>query len=67
MTKMQVKVYQLQIGDIMRGSKERIVSVSVGIRTPSGKMEIALNKDGVVRFALWGKHTLVWIDRCNNS
>lgn len=45
------------------GSGETIVSVSAGVRTPRGKVEVTLEKDGRCRRALWGARTIVTIRR----
>jgi hypothetical protein len=41
------------------GSGETIVSVSAGVRTPRGKVEVTLEKDGRCRRALWSAHTII--------
>ena len=41
-TALRVQVCQLLPGDTMRGSRETVESVSAGIATPRGKMEITL-------------------------
>jgi hypothetical protein len=45
------------------GSGETIVSVNAGVRTPRGKVEITLEKDGRCRRALWGAHTVINVRR----
>lgn len=45
-------------GDVV-GSGETIESVSVGVRTPRGKVEIVLSKEGRRRLAIWGAHTII--------
>lgn len=45
------------------GSGEIVVSVSAGIRTPRGKVEVTLEKDGRRRTSLWGASTLINISR----
>jgi hypothetical protein len=55
----QVPVHALQKGDILSGNGESVVSVQRGVRTPSGKSEIILEKNGYRRLVLWGSHTRV--------
>ena len=45
------------------GSGETIVSVSAGVRTPRGKVEVTLEKDGRCRRALWGAYTIINVRR----
>jgi hypothetical protein len=45
------------------GSGETIVSVSAGVRTPRGKVEVTLEKGEHSRFALWGAHTVINVSR----
>jgi hypothetical protein len=45
------------------GSGETIISVSAGIRTPRGKVEVTLEKDGRCRPALWGAYTIINVRR----
>lgn len=45
------------------GAGETIVRVSAGLRTPRGKVEVTLEKDGRRRTSLWGAATIVNISR----
>lgn len=47
-------------GDVV-SSGETILSVSAGVRTPRGKVEVVLSKDGRRRLAIWGAHTIITI------
>lgn len=51
----------LKKGDIIT-SGEQIVSVSIGAKTPSGKVEITLkNSKNKERTAYWGKYTKIGV------
>ncbi len=50
----------LKKGDVIT-SGEEVVSVSAGAKTPSGKVEVTLSKDGKTRTAVWGKTTKVGV------
>jgi TolA-binding protein len=50
----------LKKGDVVT-SGEEVVSVSAGAKTPSGKVEVTLSKDGKTRTAIWGKTTKVGV------
>jgi hypothetical protein len=52
----------LQSGDQV-GSGETIVSVSAGVRTPRGKVEVTLERNGRCRRALWGAYTIINVRR----
>ena len=52
----------LKKGDIIT-SGEEVVSVSAGAKTPSGKVEVTLSKDGKTRNALWGKSTKIGVKK----
>ena len=49
------------IGDTVSGSGETIICVSVGIRTPRGKVDIVLEKNGHRRTATWGASTIIGV------
>jgi flagellar biosynthesis chaperone FliJ len=57
-----VEAKDLKKGDIIT-SGEKVVSVSAGAKTPSGKVEVTLEKDGKTRNAVWGKSTKVGIKK----
>lgn len=58
----RLPVHALKAGDILSGSRETVISVQAGVRTPRGKMEVTLEKDGRRRTSLWGRHTVVNIE-----
>lgn len=58
----KVPTYALRSGDITWGTGEVILSVSAGLRTPRGKMDVILEKNGRRRTATWGRHTLIGIE-----
>jgi hypothetical protein len=58
----KVQSHHLQPGDIV-GSKETVIGVSSGLGTPKGKVEVTLEKRGSYRTALWGKYTLINVER----
>ncbi len=65
--KTRVQAQHLQPGDIV-GSGEKVISVSAGVRTPSGKVDIKLvkyqNSDHeYFRTAQWGKYTMINVVR----
>jgi len=49
-------------GDVV-GSGETIVRVSAGVRTPRGKVEVTLEKNGQRRTSLWGAYTMINVRR----
>jgi hypothetical protein len=53
-----IEAQYLSKGDIL-GSGEEVVSVSAGARTPSGKVELTLTKDGKTRNAVYGKNVKI--------
>ena len=58
----KVPVHALRPGAILAGSRETVISVSAGARTPSGKMEVVLEKYGSLRrTSLWNRSTVVSI------
>lgn len=59
---MKLPARHLMPGD-QTGSGETIVSVSAGIRTPRGKVEVTLEKDGRRRTSLWGAGTNISVSR----
>jgi hypothetical protein len=61
-TKHKVPARYLMAGD-QTGSGETVVGVSRGARTPSGKMEVTLEKNGQRRTSLWRASTLINISR----
>jgi predicted phage tail protein len=61
-----VEAQSLKKGDVI-GSGETVVSVSSGAYTPSGKVDVTLEKDGKIRKAVWGKYTKVGIKKLKES
>jgi len=57
-----VEAGSLKKGDVL-GSGETVVSVSSGAKTPSGKVDVTLEKNGKTRTAVWGKYTKVGIKK----
>jgi hypothetical protein len=52
---------QLKKGDIITSGDE-VISVSSGVKTPSGKVEVTLkNKKGITRTSTWGKTTMIGV------
>lgn len=60
LTKVQARY--LQPGDVT-GSGETVRNVSAGVRTPRGKVEVALEKDGRRRISCWGAATVIGVRR----
>lgn len=61
----KVPARYMQPGDVV-GSGETVVSVSAGVRTPRGKVEVVLERDGnraTRRLAVWGSHTAINVRR----
>lgn len=58
----QVPARYLSKGDLT-GSGEIIVNVSAGIRTPPGRVEVTLEKDGNRRLAIWRASTVINVRR----
>ena len=61
--KLLLQARHLQIGDIMHGSNEIIKYCGAGLRTPKGKVEVWLHKEGRDRQSFWGKYRLVNVFR----
>lgn len=53
----------LKSGDVTNGTGERVLSVSAGVRTPRGKVDVVLEKDGCTRTATWGAGALIGVNR----
>ena len=58
MIKIHTQAQHLQPGDVV-GSGETIVSIQAGLRTPKGKVEVVLFRNGYSRLAFWSKHTFI--------
>lgn len=57
----KVPVHALRKGDVLSGTGETVVQVSRGARTPAGKSEVIIEKNGYRRLVLWGTHTQVGV------
>ena len=55
----RIPVHALQPGDVMSGSSETVIAISAGVRTPPGKMDVVLEKNGRRRSSEWRRHTMV--------
>jgi len=56
----KIKAVNLKVGDELATGERVVVAPSSGLRTPKGKCELQLTtKDGGVRWATWGKTTLI--------
>jgi hypothetical protein len=62
-TALKIPARALEPGDKI-GSGETVIRVSTGIRTPSGKVDVALSGPGEKRrSAVWGARTLINVKR----
>jgi hypothetical protein len=55
-----VEARYLKEGDVIT-SGDTIVSVSSGAKTPSGKVEVTLEKNGKTKTSVWGKYTKIGV------
>jgi hypothetical protein len=64
---MQPNKLKISVRDLLAGDQlctgETIAAVSRGARTPSGKVEVTLEKGGRRRSALWGASTTISVVR----
>ena len=67
MNTVKVQTRFLRRGDVTAGTGETIVSVSAGVRTPQGKMDVVLEKNGQRRTATWRAYTLINIKEGANQ
>lgn len=58
----RVQARALQQGDVV-GSGETVAWVGVGVRTPAGRVEVILDKDGRRRIALWRAGTMIGVSK----
>jgi hypothetical protein len=58
----KVPARALQRGDVT-GSGETVVSVSAGVRTPRGKVDVILDKGERRRMSLWCASTIISVRR----
>lgn len=63
--KIKVPSHALKTGDVV-GSGETIVQVWDSVRTPKGKINVGLIKNGLCRNTIWGKYTLINVERPND-
>jgi hypothetical protein len=61
----KVPARHLMLGDRLC-TGETVVAVSRGARTPSGKVEVTLERDGNRRTPLWGASTTINVQRLPN-
>jgi hypothetical protein len=62
--KIRTAARALQRGDVV-GSGDVVVCVSIGVRTPRGKVEVTLERAGRSRLAVWGASTLIAVTRAS--
>lgn len=62
MAKIKVQAQHLKPGDIV-GSGECVAGVGAGTRTPKGKVEVLLDSENDTRLAIWGKYTMIGVER----
>lgn len=60
--KLRIQAQHLQPGDIV-GSGETVQSVSIGVKTPKGKVDVWLASKYIDRLAHWGKYTMINVER----
>lgn len=60
--KLKISVRHLLAGDLLC-TGETVAGVSRGARTPAGKVEVTLERDGQRRAALWGASTTISVVR----
>lgn len=61
---MRVQARHLQPGDIVVGSDEKVIDIIINsIRWPSNKVHVALESDVRSRGVLWGKYTMINVER----
>lgn len=58
----KVPARALKSGDRV-GSGELVKWVGIGVRTPRGKVEVYLDKEGHRRIAIWNASTLINVQR----
>jgi hypothetical protein len=64
-SKQRVTARHLMSGDQL-GTGETVVAASRGVRTPPGKVEVTLSKNGIRRSALWGASTTITVSRAHD-
>jgi hypothetical protein len=63
-----VKVSNLKKGDILTATGDKIVSVSAGAKTPTGKMDVTVeDKNGNIKTKQWDKNTVVKVKNKTNE
>lgn len=65
MPKIKVTAVNMLPGDILCGSKETVVNVYTGIKTPSGYVNVHLSneRNGILRGAVWRRNTMINVER----
>jgi len=58
----KVPAHALQVGDVLR-TGEAVISVVAGTRTPRGKVEVTIGRDGWRRMFFWGANTQFTVTR----
>ena len=60
----RIQAQHLRQGDFLPATRDTVVGVSRGVRTPAGKVEVTLSKPGRgMRTAVWGARTEISIIR----
>lgn len=61
--KLKVQVQHLQPGDIV-GSGEKIMGLTIeSVHWSTQKVSVHLSKNGTDRYRLWGKYTMINVER----
>jgi len=62
----RVRVDQLRCNDILEPTRNKVKSVSAGVRTPSGYKDVVLlQPNGATRTGIWRSSTMVTIQKRN--
>jgi hypothetical protein len=62
MTSTKRAARDLQPGDVLNGSRETVIRVERGVRTPAGKVEVFLKRtDESTRIGIWNASTMIGI------
>lgn len=64
---LKLPVHVLRAGDVTTATRETVINVSAGVRTPRGKMDVVLEKDGRRYARVWGRNTLINIVRSTDG
>lgn len=63
----RVRARDLQPGDRIGSGEVVAARPQAGLRTPRGKVEVTLLKDGQARLGIWGASTLIGVKESNNA